>query len=75
MNQTKCNLLTHSIFSHNYLLSVLESAKLQYNYTMTENEESYSRFTVVSSVDDFNKLRDLTEQNNGTSITIQYGAY
>ena len=73
--QTKYNLLTHSIFSHNHILSVLDSMKLQYSYLLVENEESYSRFEVISSVEDFNKVRDITEQNNGTAITIQYGAY
>ena len=48
---------------------------IQYSYLLVENEESYSRFEVISSVEDFNKVRDITELNNGTAITIQYGAY
>lgn len=75
MQQTKYNLLTHSSYSHNYLETVLKSNNIQYSYMITENEESYSRFEVYSSIDIFNDLKALTELNNGTSITIQYGTH
>lgn len=71
----KYNLLTHSNYSHTYLESVLKSKNIRFNYAIIENEESYSRFELYSDVDIFNDLRALTELNNGTSITIQYGTH
>ena len=74
-NKLKYNLTTYSNFSHNYLIAVLSSNDIQYQYQMLETEESHSRFVVYSTVEMFNKIRDLIESNNGTAVSIEYGTY
>ena len=71
----KYNLFTHSTFSHNYLVDRLNELGAQYRFVLVEDEESYSRFEVISSQEVFETIKNITEENNGTAITIQYGAY
>lgn len=69
------NLITHSSYSHSYLITVLSTVDAQYQFEKIENEENYSQFVLHSTTDVFNQIRNLIELNNGTSITIQYGNY
>jgi hypothetical protein len=70
------NVSTHSQFSHNYVIALLSSNDVQYRVEYIHNEEVYSRFEIISSVDVFKLIRDLAqENNNGTSISIEYGSY
>lgn len=71
----KYNLFTHSSYSHSYLINKLNELGAQYRFTLEESEESYSRFEVISSQEIFETVKNLTEQNNGTAITLQYGTY
>jgi hypothetical protein len=66
------NLITHSAFSHTFLIQELTSNDLEFRFEKLENEESYSRFEVYGSSATYKLLRDLVELNNGT---LQYGAY
>lgn len=71
----KYNLFTHSSYSHTFLTQRLDALGAQYRFLLTEDEESYSRFEVVSSPEVFETMKNLIEENNGTAITIQYGTY
>lgn len=75
-NQLRFNLTTYSQFSHNYLIAVLSSKDIPYTYESLMTEESYSRFTVHSTMEVFNTVKDLIESdNNGTAVSIEYGTY
>jgi hypothetical protein len=69
------NLMTHSSFSHTYVVNILSSLEAEYRFQKIENEENYSQFEVYSTNETFQRVRDMVEQNNGTAITIQYGTY
>lgn len=75
-NQLRFNLTTYSQFSHNYLIAVLSSKDIPYTYESLMTEESFSRFTVLSTMETFNAVKDLIESdNNGTAVSIEYGTY
>jgi hypothetical protein len=42
---------------------------------MEENEETWSRFEITSLRENFEWLREVSKENNGTSFTIEYGVY
>ncbi len=75
-NQLRFNLTTYSQFSHNYLIAVLSSKDIPYTYESLMTEESFSRFTVVSTMETFKTIKELIESdNNGTAVSIEYGTY
>jgi len=69
------SLTTYSQYSHNFLLAKLTNANADFTNTMLENEQSFSLFTVRGDINLYNFLKDMTESNNGTAITIEYGTY
>lgn len=68
------NVNTYTSFSHNHLIAVLSSNDAEYKYDVLESEEVYSRFIVRSGIDVFHLLKQLIDDNNGTSISIEYGS-
>ena len=75
-NQLRFNLTTYSQFSHNYLIAVLSSKDIPYTYESLMTEESFSRFTVYSTMETFKSIKELIESdNNGTAVSIEYGTY
>jgi hypothetical protein len=42
---------------------------------MVESEETYSQFEIVSLRENFEWLREISKQNDGTSFTLEYGTY
>lgn len=66
---------TYSQFSHNYLIAILTANDAKYETEYLQNEEVYSRFIIVSDHKVYNTVKELTNDNNGTSISIEYGAY
>lgn len=66
-------LLTHSQFSHNVLIANLSSRDIEYHWDYVENEEVHSKFVVIGNIDTFNMLKEFTQENNGASISLEYG--
>jgi hypothetical protein len=66
---------THTQFSHNHLIALLSSRDIKYRFIMEENEETWSRFEITSLRENFEWLREVSKENNGTSFTIEYGVY
>lgn len=71
----KYTLQTHTSFSHNMLIEKLTEMPAQYNFVLTEDEESYSLFEIISPQSTFERLRYFVEENNGAAITFQYGTF
>lgn len=65
----------HTHFSHNYLIALLSSRGIAYRFTMVEDEEVHSRFEIVSLRENFEWLREMSKENNGSSFTLEYGTY
>lgn len=66
---------THTHFSHNHLIALLTSRGIRYRFVMEETEETYSRFEITSLRENFEWLREVSKDNNGTSFTIEYGVH
>lgn len=66
---------TYTSFSHNHLIAILSSTDTPYRYEELGNEEVYSRFEVNSNNDVYSTIKQLSDDNNGTAISIEYGAY
>lgn len=74
-NEMKYYATTYSQFSHNHLIAVLSSTGAEYRYETLQTEESFSRFVVISDKEVYNSIRQLIDNNDGTSISIEYGSY
>ena len=70
----KYYMTTYTEYSHRYLVATLGSMNIEYKSQVYRNDEIYSKFEVISNVDTYNLLKNIIEQGNGTSITIEYGA-
>lgn len=66
---------TYSQFSHNFLIATLTANDTKFETQYLQNEETYSKFAIISNQDVYNKIKELANENNGTSISIEYGTY
>lgn len=66
---------THTHYSHNYLITLLSSRDIAYRFVMEETEETYSRFEITSLRENFEWLREASNDNNGASFTVEYGVH
>lgn len=66
---------THTSYSHNHLIALLSSRDIAYRFVMEESEETYSRFEITSLRENFEWLREVSKENNGTAFTIEYGVH
>lgn len=66
---------TYSYYSHNHLINVLSSLDALYKYDVLQSEEVYSKFVVESTLEAYNTIKQLMENNDGTAISIEYGPY
>ena len=66
---------TYSQFSHNFLIATLTANDAQFQTEYLQTEETYSKFIIISNHDVYNKVKELANENNGTSISIEYGSY
>jgi hypothetical protein len=69
------NIATYTSFSHNHVIALLSSNEAEYRYEEQPTEEYYSRFTVVSDLSTFEKLREASKENNGAAFNIEHGSY
>lgn len=65
----------YSQFSHNYLIAMLTTNDVKFETQYLETEETYSKFMIISNHEMYNKIKELSNENNGTSISIEYGSY
>lgn len=73
--EIKYYITTYSQYSHNHLIAVLSSNEAQYRYDVLQNEEVFSRFVAISDITIYNIVRQLIDNNDGTAISIEYGAF
>lgn len=74
-SKMKYYIQTHTQFSHNHVIALLSSRDIQYRYELTHSEETYSLFEVVSLKENFDWLREVSKENDGSSFTLEYGTY
>ena len=73
--EIKYYITTYSQYSHNHLIAILSSNEAQYRYDVLQNEEVFSRFVAISDITIYNIVRQLIDNNDGTAISIEYGAF
>lgn len=66
---------TYTSFSHTHVINLLSSNDANYQYKEYPTEETYSRFEVLSDRYTFDIIREASTSNDGTSFTLEYGAY
>lgn len=74
-NKMRYFVSTYTPFSHNYLIAILSSNDVEYRFQELQNEETFSKFEILSDANIYNTIKELMSENNGTAITIEYGAY
>ncbi len=64
---------TYEVNTHTYVIQILTSMDCKFQYRTTQTEQAYSVFQVIGSVDAFQRLKDLSQENNVYAITLEYG--
>lgn len=72
---TKYFVVTYTKWTHLYFIQTLTADDITFAQKIQENEEVYSKFYIHSSVDYFNKLKELALSNTELSFNIEYGDY
>lgn len=72
---TKYFVVTYTKWTHLYFIQTLTADDIEFTQRVVENEEVYSKFYIRSSVDYFNKLKELTLSNTELTFNIEYGDY
>jgi len=67
--------VTYTNWTHLYFIQTLTADDVQFTQRTLNSEEVYSKFYVRSSVEYFNKLKKLTQENTDLSFNIEYGDY
>lgn len=73
-HNTQFHLTAYTPFSHNHIIALLSSNDAAYDFHIHDTSELYSRFRVVTDMETLRIIRDQIEQNDGTSISIEYGS-
>ena len=72
---TKYFVVTYTNWTHTYFIQSLTADDIQFDQRTLNNEEVYSKFYIRSSMEYFNKLKKLTQENTDLSFNIEYGDY
>jgi hypothetical protein len=72
---TKYFIVTYTNWTHTYFIQTLTADDIQFDQRTINNEEVYSKFYIRSTMDYFNKLKKLTQENTDLSFNIEYGDY
>jgi hypothetical protein len=67
--------VTYTNWTHLYFIQSLTADDIQFDQRTLNNEEVYSKFYIRSSMEYFNKLKKLTQENTDISFNIEYGDY
>ena len=68
-------LTTYTNYSHRVALQILDRFQVQYKSRIIETAESYSKLEVWSDRETFEAIRELTKDNNGAAISIEFGTH
>lgn len=75
MNDLRFVAMTHTNYSHSFLLNFLNQRVCKYEYELLQNEEVFSKFVILGDLELFTEVQRLIDINNGTSITLEHGIY
>lgn len=64
---------TYESSTHTYVIQILTSTDSQFQQEIVQTEQMYGRFVIRSERDVFERLRDLVNENNIYTITLEYG--
>ncbi len=74
-DMTKYFVVTYTSWTHLYFIQTLTADDIEFTQRTLNSEEVYSKFYVRSSVDYFNKMKKLAQENTDLSFNIEYGDY
>ena len=64
---------TYESSTHTYVIQILTSTDSQFNQEIVQTEQMYGRFIIRSTQEVFERLRDLVNENNIYTITLEHG--
>jgi hypothetical protein len=64
---------TYESTTHTYVIQILTSTDSQFNQEIVQTEQMYGRFIIRSTQEVFERLRDLVNENNIYTITLEHG--
>ena len=70
---TRVFVTTYTSMSHLGLIGLLSSMDVQYRYDQHQTEQIYSKFELLCNYAVLEKLKDLSDANNATPISLEYG--
>ncbi len=73
MNLTKFYITTYTNYAHNHAIGILSSNDAQYKYEVLAEEQAYSRFEVLADRKVLEILKDHSDSNHMTPMTLEYG--
>lgn len=74
-DMTKYFVVTYTSWTHLYFIQTLTADDVEFVQRTLNSEEVYSKFYVRSSVEYFNKMKKLAQENTDLSFNIEYGDY
>lgn len=74
-DMTKYFVVTYTSWTHLYFIQTLTADDIEFTQRTLNSEEVYSKFYVRSSVEYFNKMKKLAQENTDLSFNIEYGDY
>lgn len=64
---------TYESSTHTYVIQILTSMDCQFEYSLDQTEQAYSRFRIIGSQAAFERLREIVQENSIYTVTLEYG--
>jgi hypothetical protein len=64
---------TYESSTHTYVIQILTSMDCRFEYSLDQTEQAYSRFRVMGPQAAFERLREIVQENNIYTVTLEYG--
>ena len=64
---------TYESSTHTYVIQILTSTDSEFAHEVVQTEQAYGHFKVRSTREVFERIRDLVNENNTYTVTLEYG--
>jgi len=64
---------TYESTTHVYVIQILTSMDCQFEYSLDQTEQAYSRFKIIGPQSVFERLKKLIHENSIYVVTLEYG--
>ncbi len=64
---------TYESSTHTYVIQILTSMDCQFEYSLVQTEQAYSKFRVIGPQAAFERIREIVQENSIYTVTLEYG--